>query len=333
MENRNQLMVSIQCLVYNHEPYLRQCLDGIVMQKTNFRFEAIVHDDCSTDGSRKIIEEYADKYPDIIKPIYETENQYSKNDGSLRKIVNARLIGKYIALCEGDDYWIDPLKLQKEVDYLESHLDVGMCFTNFDVKYEETGIIKISALTNYQDQYPHQYDLKQWIAHPGYIGPMTWLTRNELWKSVPKILSSDGTYVFVAHFIKSGKIHCLIDETTAVYRSNKGSITQSNSFKVQYWQKLNFYYAKIALADWYYPNSDFAKNLREKTYAAFFNNAYAKKILSYGSEKDITLLGQHFLSLSLVNKVLFLVCKSSIIRRLFTKVYLTLIHKKTHLEV
>lgn len=169
MENRNQLIVSIQCLVYNHEPYLRQCLDGIVMQKTNFRFEAIVHDDCSTDGSRKIIEEYADKYPEIIKPIYETENQYSKNDGSLRKIVNARLTGKYIALCEGDDYWIDPLKLQKEVDYLESHLDVGMCFTNFDVKYEGTGVVKISALTNYQDQYPHQYDLKQWIAHPGYI--------------------------------------------------------------------------------------------------------------------------------------------------------------------
>ena len=114
MEKDNSLMVSIQCLVYNHEPYLRQCLDGIVMQKTNFRFEAIVHDDCSTDGSRKIIEEYAAKYPDIIKPIYETENQYSKKDGSLRRIVNSRLTGKYIALCEGDDYWIDNLKLQKE---------------------------------------------------------------------------------------------------------------------------------------------------------------------------------------------------------------------------
>lgn len=150
---------------------------------------------------------------------------------------------------------------------------------------------------------------------------------------MPRIPSSDGTYVLVAHFIKSGKIYCLIDETTAVYRSNKGSITQSNSFKVQYWQKLNFYYAKIALADWYYPNSDFAKNLREQTYSAFFNNIYAKKILSYGSKKDIALLRQHFVSLSLVNKVLFLVCKSSIIRKLFKKVYLTLVHTKTHLEV
>lgn len=138
MKNKNQLMVSIQCLVYNHEPYLRQCLDGIVMQKTNFRFEAIVHDDCSTDGSRKIIEEYADKYPDIIKPIYETENQYSKNDGSLRRIVYAHLKGKYIAICEGDDYWIAPNKLQMQVDALETNPDCSFCYTGF-INVNENG--------------------------------------------------------------------------------------------------------------------------------------------------------------------------------------------------
>ena len=119
----NQIIVSIKCLVYNHAPYIRQCLDGFVMQKTNFRFEAIVHDDASTDGTQDIIREYAEKYPDIINPIYETENQYSKKDGSLRKIMNNACNGKYIALCEGDDYWIDPLKLQKQVDILEKHSD------------------------------------------------------------------------------------------------------------------------------------------------------------------------------------------------------------------
>ena len=82
MQNNEQpLMVTIRCTVFNHERYLRECLDGFVMQKTNFRFEAIVHDDASTDGSAAIIKEYAEKYPDIIKPIYETENQYSKHDG------------------------------------------------------------------------------------------------------------------------------------------------------------------------------------------------------------------------------------------------------------
>lgn len=78
MENNNPILVSIHCLVYNHEPYIRQCLEGFIIQKTDFRFEAIVHDDASTDDSVAIIHEYAEKYPDIIKPIYEIENQYSK---------------------------------------------------------------------------------------------------------------------------------------------------------------------------------------------------------------------------------------------------------------
>ncbi len=124
-------LVSIRCLVYNHEPYLRQCLDGFVMQKTDFPFEAIVHDDASTDGSAAIIREYAEKYPDIIKPIYETENQYSKHDGSLVRIMNVAMHpdSKYVALCEGDDYWTDPNKLQMQVDVMESDQEVGLVYT------------------------------------------------------------------------------------------------------------------------------------------------------------------------------------------------------------
>lgn len=124
------LMVTIRCLCYNHEPYIRQCLEGFVMQKTSFRFEAIVHDDASTDRSADIIREYARNYPDIIKPIYESENQYSKHDGSLSRIVNEACKGKYIALCEGDDYWIDPFKLQKQVGFLEDHVDYGLVYSN-----------------------------------------------------------------------------------------------------------------------------------------------------------------------------------------------------------
>ena len=131
IKNQQQLMVTIRCIAYNQEAYIRDCLEGFVMQKTNFRFEAIVHDDASTDGTATIIKEYAEKYPDIIKPILETENQYSKHDGSLRRIVDeACLGGKYVAWCEGDDYWIDPLKLQKQVDFLESNPDYSMCWTD-----------------------------------------------------------------------------------------------------------------------------------------------------------------------------------------------------------
>ena len=126
------ILVAIHCLVYNHEPYLRDCFEGFVKQKTNFRFVAIVHDDVSTDGSAAIIREYEEKYPDLFRPIYETENQWSKHDGSLERIMNEAIDAtgaKYVAMCEGDDYWTDPLKLQKQVDKLEADETLMMCCT------------------------------------------------------------------------------------------------------------------------------------------------------------------------------------------------------------
>lgn len=140
------IMVSIRCTAYNHEKYIRDALEGFVMQKTNFRFEAIVHDDASTDGTAAIIREYAEKYPDIIKPIYETENQYSKHDGSLTKIMNSACKGKYIAMCEGDDYWTDPYKLQKQVDFLENN--PGFTMVWHDACIETNGKI-IKQLNRY----------------------------------------------------------------------------------------------------------------------------------------------------------------------------------------
>lgn len=133
-KNTKPIMVSINCIAYNHEKYIRDALEGFVMQKTNFRFEAIVHDDASTDGTATIIHEYAEKYPNIIKPIFEKENQYSKNGFSgIFDLMNQRNKGKYIAFCEGDDYWTDPYKLQKQIDFLESHIDYTMCCSNSEI--------------------------------------------------------------------------------------------------------------------------------------------------------------------------------------------------------
>ena len=115
VDNSDTPLVSVRCITYNHEPYIAQALDGFLMQKTNFPFEVIVHDDAGPDKTADIIREYEAKFPKIIKPIYETENQYSKHDGSLGRIVDAACKGKYIALCEGDDYWIDENKLQVQV--------------------------------------------------------------------------------------------------------------------------------------------------------------------------------------------------------------------------
>lgn len=143
----NKMMVSIVCNTYNHEKYIADALEGFVSQKTSFPIEILVMDDASTDGTADIIREYEKKYPEIIKPIYHTVNQFSQGlrPGHQNMV---RVKGKYIAVCEGDDYWIDKYKLQKQVDFLENNSNYAMCLhcveshailknngENFDVGY------------------------------------------------------------------------------------------------------------------------------------------------------------------------------------------------------
>lgn len=134
-ENKSNMpIVSICCMAYNHAPFIRKCLDGFLMQEPptgvstdEHWYEILIHDDCSTDGTDDIIREYTEKFPNKIFPLYETENQYRKG-----KVIDAynydRAKGRYIAVCEGDDYWTDPYKLQKQVDWMDAHPDYSVCF-------------------------------------------------------------------------------------------------------------------------------------------------------------------------------------------------------------
>ena len=133
-------LVSICCITYNHAPFIKKCLEGFLMQETSFPVEILIHDDASVDGTDEIIKEYADKYPDLIFPLYETENQYSQGKHNEIDFYNYRRArGKYIAYCEGDDYWTDPLKLQKQVDFMESHPDYSVCFHRCKYYDEKNG--------------------------------------------------------------------------------------------------------------------------------------------------------------------------------------------------
>ncbi|MBQ7346472.1 MAG: glycosyltransferase [Clostridia bacterium] len=123
----DDVKVSISCLTYNHEKYIRKCLDGLVSQKTNFKYEILIHDDASTDQTAAIIQEYEKKYPEIIKPIYQVENQYSKGVRIGRTYQYPRVRGEYIAFCEGDDYWCDENKLQKQFDAMQSDCSCTLC--------------------------------------------------------------------------------------------------------------------------------------------------------------------------------------------------------------
>lgn len=139
---KSNILVSICCITYNHAPFIRKALDGFLMQqapscvpqgaKMSDWCEILIHDDCSTDGTDAIIREYAAKYPDLIFPLYEEVNQYSQGKEDVIDMYNyGRARGQYIAYCEGDDYWTDSYKLQKQVDFMDSHIDYSVCFHCF----------------------------------------------------------------------------------------------------------------------------------------------------------------------------------------------------------
>ena len=130
MEEKITCKVSVLCATYNHEEYLRQTLDSFVNQRTDFPFEVLVNDDASTDGTGDIIREYAAKYPEIIRPFYQKENLYSRRINLYDVVFFPACRGEYIAVCEGDDYWNDPEKLQLQVNWLDAHPEYSACVHN-----------------------------------------------------------------------------------------------------------------------------------------------------------------------------------------------------------
>ena len=147
-----QPLVSICCIAFNHEPYIDDALASFLLQETDFPFEILIHDDASTDNTAEIIREYALKYPKLIRPIYQVENQYSKGVQMNETFNFPRVKGKYVALCEGDDYWVCKDKLSKQKDALE-RTNLDLCFTSF---YERTNDNKLKLIERRAGDYKVQ---------------------------------------------------------------------------------------------------------------------------------------------------------------------------------
>lgn len=152
------ILLSIICNAYNHEKYIEKTLEGFLMQKAKFHFEVLIHDDASTDSTATIIKKYEQKYPDIIKPIYQIENQYSKHIPITSTYQYPRAKGKYLAFCEGDDYWIDENKLQKQIDFLEHNPSYVACVHKYIVVDENNQEQDIKTFGYYENE--ETYTLK-----------------------------------------------------------------------------------------------------------------------------------------------------------------------------
>ncbi len=224
-------MVSICCLAYNQEKYIRQCLDGFVMQKCNFKYEVLINDDASTDHTVDIIREYEKSYPDIVKPIYQTENQWSKKIPISKTYLYPIARGKYIAKCEGDDFWTDPYKLQKQVDALENHPDCCIClhrvssivendgyddkrtYPNFKLK---TGIFNGSKLIYYACYGEYVFQTSSYFIRRDTI--IQYSNENPKYKQVAA--TGDTPLLLYAGYVGNAYY---IDEIMSCYRRNSSS--------------------------------------------------------------------------------------------------------------
>ena len=220
------ILLSINTLTYNHEKYIAQCIEGILMQKTNFAFELLIHDDASTDNTAAIIKEYEKKYPKIIKPIYQTENQWSKGIKNSATYQYPRAKGKYIAICEGDDYWIDENKLQMQVDFLENNPEYGMCYTK--AKQYNQSMQKFNKKSIGVD-----FDgFEDLLKNGNRIPTLTTVYRKDLLDKYQKEIQPSnkgwlmGDYPMWLYFSHESEIK-FFDKDTAVYRVLENSASHS----------------------------------------------------------------------------------------------------------
>lgn len=235
-------LVSICSITYNHAPFIRQCLDGFLMQKTNFKYEIIIHDDASTDGTAEIIKEYAEKYSDLITPIFQSENQYSKGiRGFYAKFVFPKAKGKYIAMCEGDDYWTDPLKLQKQVDFLESHPDYVMCTHGYDEFIQD-----IKTHKRLPETCSFKIDINTLIHYSGFFfQPLTLMYRYEYFRleEYKKYENSRDTILFY-YLLTKGNGYYMSEKMSIYRRHNQGiwtGITRVNQWLSDYNVRFSIY--------------------------------------------------------------------------------------------
>jgi len=219
MTDTNSPLVSVISLVYQHVAFIEKAIESWLMQKTNFDFEIIIGEDNSTDGTRKIVFDYAKKYPDIIRVITSDSN-VGMRENSVRAKKASR--GKYIALCEGDDYWIDPLKLQKQVDFMEANPDFSLCFHDAIVLMDNKSRQPNYFCTKDQKEITTTEDvIKRW-----YIPTASMLMKRDHLIESPEWFKNvyNGDWATQLILSTKGKIK-YIDDLMSVYRKNEGGLS------------------------------------------------------------------------------------------------------------
>ena len=225
MDDR-EILVGISMICYNHGPFLRKCLDSVVAQKTNFRFQVVIGEDCSTDNSREILKEYEEKYPDIFLMIYNEKNMgVSLNSANVKKYLK----GKYIVGCESDDFWTDEYRLQKQVDFLEAHPEYVAVGSNYYCTSAEGDMGRVEL---FPWQTNREYQLKDFLKYGFIIHGNTVMYRNvlpfteEKYLNLRKKIPTMGDVITRTLLYDKGKFFLLPD----VMHAHRSGETTPSSF-------------------------------------------------------------------------------------------------------
>ena len=215
-----QIMVSIICNAYNQENYIEDALKGFIMQKTDFAYEVLIHDDASKDKTADIIRKYEKGYPDMIKPYYQTENKYSQRISVTKTFQYPRVKGKYIAFCEGDDYWTDENKLQKQVDMMEQNPKYGVCAHAVNMVDAETKNV-IKKISPYEGLTVVPMEK---VIVGQYVGTCSLMFRKEAILPLSETLQKKHfDYTMRLHGAVMGEGMLYIDDVMGAYRSESES--------------------------------------------------------------------------------------------------------------
>ncbi len=258
-----EVMVSISSLVFNHVQFIEKALEGFLMQRTNFKVEIVIHDDASTDGTTDILRKYEAQYPHLVKLFVQPFNTHNHpNRFELRSAFRNGRTGKYIALCEGDDYWTDPFKLQKQVDFLEANEEYVMCFHNVNVKTEVKGINLYSDFV-WSNIDPHRdvYDIRDVIAGP-LIPTCSLVYRKPLDFNIPVFSSQvmSGDMMLAMLITKDYKIK-YFNQCWGVYRKHRGGITSTHKGDTIHANRIYLYLRMLEYYNFKYQR-DFVKVIK-----------------------------------------------------------------------
>ena len=239
---KDDIMVSVLCTAYNHEEYLREALDSMLAQETDFAYEILVNDDVSTDSTADILREYEARWPDKIRAFYQTENLFSQNKDVYYEVFFPNARGKYTAFCEGDDCWTDPTKLQRQVDFLETHPDYTACVHNTELVFCDGDRPNESLATREEDCDMEFADILPGMSHAWHTSSL--LGRTDLLADPPDFyyIAADagfGDFPYALWLRLNGKIRFLA-RFMSRYRLNSGASSWSSDLEAQTRRRTRF---------------------------------------------------------------------------------------------